>query len=99
MYYLLALVPVVVLLAIYPVFDYWPVNLKRWWTSILIVGAPVVATFVALGLNNPTWSISAASLGKLLAGAYGAGAAAAVAAKNAGHDLKPPAPPSVPDAH
>ena len=86
-YYLLALVPVIVLLAMYPVFDMWPPNLKRWWTSILAVGAPVVATYFAAGLSNATWSLSAATLGKLLAGSYGAGAAAAIAAKGAAHDL------------
>jgi hypothetical protein len=86
-YYLLALIPVIVLLAMYPVFDMWPPNLKRWWTSILAVGAPVVATYFATGLSNASWLISAAALGKLLAGSYGAGAAAAIAAKGAAHDL------------
>src|SRR5262249_49474356 len=86
-FYSLALVPVITILAMYQAFAVWPSGAKRWFTSLVVVSAPVLAAYAAAGLNNRSWSPTLTAMAALIAATYTAAIAAANLAKNSGHDL------------
>jgi hypothetical protein len=91
-FFALALVPIIVVLAMWQTFAVWPTSLKRWFTSVVAVGIPVLSAFTAAGLRNSTWSPDLLTIGTLIGTAYAAGITAANLVKNGGHDLDKPKP-------
>lgn len=85
--YGLAALPWIIVLAMYGVFDEWPVGMKRWWASLVAMGAATVAAYTAAGLRNTTWKSSVLAIGGLIAASYGAAVASAQLLKQGGHNL------------
>ena len=98
-YYLLALVPAIVVAAMMQAFETWPEGLKRWFTSIVAIASPAVTAFAATGLRNDRWGPTLFSTGALIAATYTAAVTAATVANRAGSGGQPqqsenPAPPA-----
>jgi hypothetical protein len=85
--YALALIPLLVVLAMYQAFDVWPICIKRWFTSVIAIGVPVLAAYRVTGLDNATWDPKMVTLAGLIGATYAAGLAAANLVKHGGHDL------------
>lgn len=83
-YYLLALLPPIVVAAMMQAFERWPIGLKRWFTSVIAVGSPAVTAFAATGLRNDHWGPTLFTVGSVIAATYTAAVTAATVANKAG---------------
>lgn len=85
--YGLAVIPWIVVLAIYLVFDVWPKGLKRWVGSLIGMLGLTVGAYTANALRNPTWQPTVFAAAALVAVTWAAATSAAVVAKKGGYDL------------
>lgn len=87
-YYLLALLPPIVVAAMMQAFEGWPRGLKRWFTSVVAVTAPAVTAFAATGLRNDRWGPTLFSVGAIIAATYTAAVTAATVVNRAGSGIR-----------
>lgn len=93
----LAIIPWTLVLAIYLVFDVWPMGLKRWVGSLIGMGGATVGAYTASGLRDPSWRPTVFAVGALVAVTWAAAIAAAVVAKKGGYDLDDGSSPAAQD--
>jgi hypothetical protein len=87
LFYFLALLPVIVVGAMFQVFSMWPDSLKRWFTSVIAILVPVLTAYRVAGLGNATWHPDLVTSAGLIGATYAAAVTAANLVKNGGHDL------------
>ena len=92
LFYFLALVPIIVVGAMFQAFSMWPSSMKRWFTSVVAIVVPVLTAYKVAGLSNTTWHHDPLALAGLFGATYVAAVTAANLVKNGGHDLDQPAP-------
>ena len=87
LFYFIAALPVITVLAIYQVFSVWPITVKRWFTSLVAIVVPVLTAYRVAGLDNASWSPKLMSVAALIGATYAAAVTAAAVVKTGGHDL------------
>ncbi len=98
--YLWALLPalwILPVLAMWLVFDMWPVGVRRQLASFLAVAGPSAALFSTQGLARPGWGGGPVSIVGLLAAMYAAAVGAAELVKHGGHNVEEEADADVSD--
>ena len=87
LFYFIAALPVITVLAIYQVFSVWPITVKRWFTSLVAIVVPVLTAYRVAGLDNASWSPKLMTVAALIGATYAAAVTAAAVVKTGGHDL------------
>ena len=92
--YSIALIPAIIVLAMFQAFTVWPVSIKRWFTSVIAIGVPTLTAFRVAGLDDGSWRPDAIVCAALIGVTYTAAVTAANLVKNGGHDLDDGSMPS-----